>query len=51
LDFRRGKVKAGIGLVMNDGHADGAVRMVVTIVMVMKRLTKKREKEEADKDE
>ena len=45
LDFRRGKGKAGIGLIMNDGHADGAVVMLFTIVVVMECLGHKGEEE------
>ena len=50
LDFRWGKGEAGIGLVMNDGHANGAVRVLVTVIVVMERLPQKREEEKTDED-
>ncbi len=51
LDFRRSKGKASIGLMMNDGHADGAVGVIVTVIMVMERFSQKGEEEETDEDE
>jgi len=51
LDFRRGKGKAGIGLMMNDGHADGAVRVLIAVIVVMERFPQEGEEQEADEDE
>jgi hypothetical protein len=36
---------------MNDGHANGAVRVVVTIVMMMERFSQQGKEQETDEDE
>ena len=51
LDFRRGESKARIGLMMNDGHADWAVGVLVAVIVVMERFSKKGKEEEKDKNE
>ena len=50
LNFRWSKSEARIGLVM-DGHADGAVRVLVAVIVVMEGFSKEGEEQEADKDE
>ena len=51
MDFRRGEGEAGIGLMMNNGHADGAVGMVFAVIVVMESFTQKGEEKEANEDE
>jgi hypothetical protein len=50
LNFSWGKSEASIGLMMNYGHADGAVRVVIAVIMVMERCTQKGEEQETDKE-
>jgi hypothetical protein len=36
---------------MNDGHADGAVRVLIAVIVVMERFPQEGEEQEADEDE
>ena len=40
-----------MGLVMNHGHADGAVRVLIAVIVVMERFTQEREEQEANENE
>ena len=51
MNFRLGEGEAGIGLVMDDGHADGTIRVIIAVIVVMERLTEEGEEEEGDEDE
>jgi len=50
LHFRWGEGESRIGLVMG-GDADGTVRMVGAIIMVMERLPQKGKEQETDENE
>ena len=45
LNFRGDKCKVGVCLVVDDGHADGAVVMLFAVVVVMECLGHKGEEE------